>query len=112
MCLISPENSEADLLSSITSTNMQKIIFAQSYAFCGSFMGSTYWPRLDDSLCQLVGQLGCEHLLEVEFRALAVPHGELDIERYLPMFYKKGRVRIVHELTKMIIYCSDRAERS
>ena len=109
---MSPENSESDLLSSITSTNMQKIIFAQSFAFYGSFVGNGYWPRLDESLCRLVDRLGCEHLLEVEFRALVVPDGELDIERYLPMFYKKGRVRILDEMTKMIIYCSDGAKRS
>lgn len=106
ICLQSPENVEPDLVSSITSTNIQKITFTQSLAFCEGCVENTYWPRLENSLCRLVDRLRCGHWLEVEFHVYT-PQNELDFGRYLSRFREKGRVRVLDEMTKMIVYCSD-----
>ena len=83
---------ELDAISSITSTNIRKIVFTQSPAFREIPVNDTYWSRLDDILCRLADRLGC-HLLEVEF--LRVQVWRLNFEKYLPTFREKGLVRIV-----------------
>jgi len=63
--------------------------------------------QFDDSLCRLVDRLGCEGRLEVEFQA--VRDAKLDFDKYIPKFAEKGRVRVVDEADKSVIYCSDGA---
>ncbi|KAF9645698.1 hypothetical protein BDM02DRAFT_3119791 [Thelephora ganbajun] len=112
ICLSSAENAETDLISSISSPNIQKIIFTQSHAFDERFVGDPSWPRLENSLCRLVDQLERKHRLEVEFHVYNMEGGNVDFETYLPKFREKGRVMVLDRTTKMVVYCSDRVKQS
>ena len=112
VCLFFPEDPDPDLVSSITSTKIQKIKFTQSAAFYDCPVGDTYWKRLDNSLCRLADRLGCEHRLLVEFHVIEVEDGELDMAKYLPTFSKKGWVRVWDEQTETDIYRSDGERRT
>ena len=89
-----PETLELNLISSIASTNIQRIAFTQaSTPREPPGPGHPCWTQLDDSLCRLVGQLKCGLRLEVEFRVLNTQawwSGELGFKKYLPRFYEKG----------------------
>jgi hypothetical protein len=86
---------ELKLLSSITSTKIEKIIITHSASFW-FLVGQAYWTQLDDILNRLVGQLEQGLGLEVEFRKMDVPEREIrpDLGKFLPMFMKKGRVKV------------------
>ena len=88
---------ELDLISSITSTNIQRIIFTQCLPpYELPLSDIPHWPILDDSLCRLVDRLECGRRLEVEFRglnALAWWGGELGFKKCLPRSYEKGVTR-------------------
>ena len=87
---------ELNIVSSITSANIQKITLVHSSTFRDYPVGHTYWARLDDSLCRSVDQLGCGgHRPEVEFQADEMQGKKLDFWEYLPRFCEKGEVRIV-----------------
>ena len=90
-----PGTMELDLISSITSTNMQRITFARPLTPQETpTLGYSNWPELDDSLCRLVDRLECGLQLEVEFKALngqAWWDGELGFRKHLPKFYEKGK---------------------
>ena len=81
---------ELDLISSITSTNIQKIRFAVS-----PVQDRPGWTQLDDSLCRLVDRLECGLRLEMSFRDAAMQKwwtGEQVLEKHLPRFYEKGGI--------------------
>ena len=78
------------LISSITSTKIEKITLNYSSAF-GHFVRQPHWTRLDNILVKLGEQSECELGLLVEIRvALITPDEELT--KYLPRFVEKGRV--------------------
>jgi len=87
-----PGTPELNLISSITSTNIQKIAFTRPYSPPESLpLDHPNWTKLDYSLCQLVDRSECG--LEVEFQALDVQawwSGELGFKKYLPRFFEKG----------------------
>ena len=85
-----PDDAELVLISSITSTKIEKITLNYSSAF-GYFVRQPHWTRLDDILVKLGEQSECELGLLVEIRvALITPDEELT--KYLPRFVEKGRV--------------------
>jgi len=87
-----------DLLSSISSTKIQKVTFVH----VPSFRSSSRWGNLDDPLCRLVGPPGREHEVKVDFRfpdagvvEMDEPTGEPKIVRSLAKFRERGRMRVV-----------------
>ena len=97
---------ELNLVSSITSTNIEKIILTHSTAFRLP-TGHAYWTQLDDILIRLVGRLERGLRLEVAFRDVTVTwRRRSDLGEHLPMFVKKGRM-MVFDIRKRPIYCSD-----
>lgn len=98
---------QLELLSSITSTNIQKITFNGSRTFelhtVVSHRADADWARLDDVLCHLADMPGCEHLIEAEFSVSVLPDRWLDPSVYLPGFHEKGRVKVVEDKTGMVV---------
>ena len=98
----SPSSAYQTLLSSITSTELQKIIFQVSHIDYRQRFGTKLegWVPIDEQLCQVVDQLrtkGYNRTLVVELRLGKVGS---DIEKYcfakfLPKFREKGVVTIV-----------------
>jgi len=87
-----PRIVELNVISSITSTKIQKIKFTRPLS-PGETPVSDHpnWTLLDDSLCRLVDQPENGHRLEVEFQAFQEWWGgELGLKKYLPRFYEKG----------------------
>ncbi|KAF9648099.1 hypothetical protein BDM02DRAFT_2349858 [Thelephora ganbajun] len=95
-----PQEGERILISSITSTNLRKLVFPQ---FWPDFLKNTCWVPFDDMICRLVDRLqasGYKHILELEFRACFEVLGEeVHVEDFLPKFQEKGLVRIVDFLS-------------
>jgi len=89
---------ESNLISSITSTNIQRITFTRPLQFKGQqAVDDPDWTRLDDSLCRLVDRLKCGPQLEVGFLALNAQQwwsGELGFKKCLPRFYEKGETGV------------------
>ena len=103
---------EVSLFSSITSTNLQRIVLPTRYGFerMGDPVFAPYYRSIDDCLCQLVGRLrrsGYKRRLEVVFRIKDVPDDEQVFEEFLPRFREQGRVKIMQELGGRIVYSSD-----
>lgn len=94
-------DAELNLISSITSTKIEKIILTCSPAF-GLSASDTYWTRLDEMLVELAGR--SKRKLEMEFRS--VSDGKLVTVNYLPKFRGKGRV-VVFGGQREMIHCSD-----
>ena len=94
---------ELNLLSSITSAKIEKIVISRSTAFQLPVVHA-YWSRLDDILSRLVEGLEPGLRLVVEFREVSIGLDERRLER-LPMFLKKGRMAIFDE--NELLYCSD-----
>ena len=94
-----PTVAELNLISTITSTSIQRIIFNRSFVLQEiPAPDLPDWTRLDRSLCQLVGRLGRGLRLSVEFKALDAQawwDGDLDFRKHLSMFYEKSLVRPV-----------------
>jgi hypothetical protein len=99
------DNAELKLLSSITSTKIEKITITHSASFW-SPEGHPYWTQLDDILNQLARRLECGLRLEVEFRDVDTPGRETmsDLRKRLPMFVNKGQVRVFDNDGS--VYCS------
>jgi hypothetical protein len=96
-----------DLISSISSTKIEKIILTRSVVFRFS-EARTAWARLDKILVQLVHR-SKRSTLEVEFRDVSVTwEGKLNLGKYLPMFVEKGRMTVL-DPEGQLIYCSDGA---
>lgn len=97
-------DTELDVISSIESRKIEKIIFANTNAF-GHLVDNAFWTRLDDILIELVGRLDCK--LEVEFRdAKLGTKGWFNKKAPLPKFVEEGRVIVSDELGDLV-YCSD-----
>jgi hypothetical protein len=97
-----------NLISSITSTKLERIILAHLFAF-RILVDDSLWMRLDDVLVRLVERLTVRAELKVEFRHVPVKRGwERDWGKRLPMFVEKGRMT-VFDLESQLIYCSDAA---
>ena len=87
-----PKDLELALISSITSTRIQRITFAGPLIRERAVENSHIWPQLDDSLCKLVGRLECGIWLEVEFRALNAQAwwgGKHGFRKHLPKSFEK-----------------------
>lgn len=102
-----PEEEERTLISSITSTNLRKLVLGiRSMRFGREDFPSfnSYFASLDDTLCGLINRLqmsGYKHTLEVEFRTPIVElDEEVRHEKFLPKFKEKGRVRIMREISR------------
>ena len=101
---------EVDLISSITSMNIQKIIFRSASEFREFSMGHNYWTQLDDVLWRLADRPNYKLRLEVEFRHVWDGwSGGSSLEKHLPRFLEKGRLRVTNG-EDTLIYCSDSAE--
>lgn len=106
LCSLSLNDVELTLASSIISTTFGKLVLTHSTSFRLP-VGHTYWTKLDDILIRLVRQLDRGIKFEVEFRDVFVTWCvKLDLREYLPMFVRKGRMR-VFDLKKRLIYCSE-----
>ena len=100
-----PNSTHEILLSSITSTELRKVIFSMTWEDWGiSLANMQGWDSIiDKQLCGLVDRLramGYHHTLEAELRV--VKRGRLDsgsggygFTRYLPKFREKGVVIVV-----------------
>ena len=93
-----PTQAIGSLITSITSTNLQKILFSTQGLAETSAASETarLCKVIDDYLCQLVDRLwgsGYECTLEVEFQAWRPPGGS-SLEQILPKFRERGRVRV------------------
>jgi hypothetical protein len=103
-----PDEAELDLISSITSTRIEKITL-NYYSTFGLFVRRAYWTRLDNILVKLGKQSECELGLLVKIRVALVSPGEelwSGLTEYLPRFVEKGRV-IVSDSRERLIHSSD-----
>ena len=89
-------------LSSITSTELQKIIFIAKYIHDRATFERRMenWGLIDNQLCGLVDRLratGYCHTLEVELRLTGIydDPGNYDFTKFLPGFGEKGVVTII-----------------
>jgi len=89
------------LLSSITSTELRKIVFPVSCTHGWNLFsrGMEVWTVTDKLLCGLVDRLGMtgyHHTLEVElqFTETEIDFSEHDFTKFLPEFREKGVVTI------------------
>ena len=101
---------EVSVLSTITSTNIRKIVF---HPFLKADLRDQFWSSLDTELSGLVDRLrasGYQHILDLEFqRDLGFAEMVLGagLDRFLPKFREKGRVTISQSGSGRIFYCSD-----
>ena len=92
-----PGFKEVDILSSVTSTSIQKISLVHRHL--DPYIA---WSCFDKPLCRLANELGCTHKLEVDFRISVegvVETGEdiavAGIADNLSGFREKGQLRVV-----------------
>jgi hypothetical protein len=107
-----PGIEEANLVSSITSTNIQKVTFVHESVVWGLSGFGVNWGVLDDPLCRLVDRSGCKRGLVVDFRFVGVDEqaGESKLVKSLAKFREKGRMRVVcvgPDGSERVIYSSD-----
>ena len=85
-----PAIAELNLISTIASTSIQRIVFSQTFVSQRlPAPDHPDWTRLDRSLCQLIGGSEQGLLLNVEFQALDTQawwDGELGFRKHLPRF--------------------------
>ena len=88
-------------ISSITSTNLSKILFSShsQATTLNAFLSLSHWTEFDDCISALADKLrklGNQRTLEVEFRFVLVASDQSkDLKGFLPKFRERGRVRIV-----------------
>ena len=86
--------------SSITSLNIQKIIFSTPLAcYASRPLEESRWPTFDDCVSALADKLfkmGYKETLEVEFRFEPVFMNQTNRKKFLPKFREKGRVTIMN----------------
>lgn len=101
--MVLPGSYHEVLLSSITSTDLQRIIFPvkqmESWDVFARRMEE--WVLIDEQLCGLVDRLramGYRHTLEAELRLVAVEGGPggYDFAGFLSKFREKGMVTVVN----------------
>lgn len=103
---LSLDDAELNLLSSITSMSVEKIILTHSTAFRLP-AGHAYWAQLDHILVQLVERSERGLRLEVEFRDVSVTwRGDADLGKCLPAFLRKGGM-MVSDTKNEVVYRSD-----
>jgi hypothetical protein len=94
------------LISSITSTKIERIILTRLPAFDRP-AGDSYWMELDDLLVKLVERLRYNLGLDMEFRDVSLAwHGKRDFGECLPMFVERGRITVI-DVEGQLIYRSD-----
>lgn len=108
---------ETDLISTITSTEIQKITLNPLGPLVETVftsLGRDYWTQLDSSLRQLIDRAEYKLRLEVEFRFSSSEKwaGKPLFEEHLPMVHEKARVSAVDIGDGAVVYCSDRARES
>jgi hypothetical protein len=101
-----PQTAGLDIVSSITSADIEKITFTLPDALNGFLSHPTDWKQLDNCLYRLADRLGCGSALEVEIRVGNLSH-EAGCEGYLPRYQEKGQARFVNGDNGMTIYCSN-----
>lgn len=102
MKVTQPTSSYTTLLSSITSTELRKIILVVWYAHNRRTFaqGMERWALVDKGLCELVDRLrlrGYHRTLAVELQLMTVGDdpGKYDFTKFLPEFREKGIAVIV-----------------
>ena len=108
-----PSSCHGVLLSSITSTELRKIIILtrEKYNWRVFLRWVEPWPSVDKQLCEVVDRLrvmGHRHTLEVELRFVQVEGdpAEKDFTKVLPGFREKGVVTIIDDARGDLIYHS------
>ena len=97
---------ELDLVSSISSTIMERIVFTHTTTFWPP-PDHAFWTQLDVILTRLVGRLERGLRLELEFRNFISTRCEgSDFGEHLPKFVERGRVSVFGTRNDLI-YCSD-----
>lgn len=103
--------SEVNLVSSITSPNIQKITFVDSMTW--AFRGRVEWENFDDALYRLADRSAYKCGLEVNLRIMGSEAGcdlESNMKQSLTKFREKGRLRIIredHDGSQRVTYSSD-----
>jgi len=100
-----PRELEQTFISSITSLNLEKLVFAPSRKPFGWVFFTLYWASFDDMICGLVDRLrvaGNEHTLVVEFQTRQAKEMEAEVynKKFLPKFKEKGQVGVVEVLNE------------
>lgn len=105
------------LLTSITSTNLRKIVIPtrllHPWFGVDDPSSTSYYAIVDNSLCQLVERLqgfGYKHRLVVVFNLWQgdiYGHEEMDFEELFPRFRERGRVKVVDGPNDRAVYCSN-----
>lgn len=100
--VVRPSSFHTHLLSSITSTELRKIVFPTNSMYDGTVFARRMgeWRLIDKQLCWLVDQLrttGHRYTLEVQLRLTKVGDdpGKYDFTRFLPEFREAGIVTII-----------------
>lgn len=103
IAVVHPGENERNLISSITSITFQTLVLVAHPAIQNSDLRKPCWIDFDDMICGLVDRLqssGYKNTLEVELRGDKVSTGgEVSHGEFLPKFKKKGRVRIVRNVS-------------
>ena len=101
-----PKEEDRMFISSITSTNLQKIVFGTHHSgpHWDTLLDDPCWVPFDDVICGLVDRLrmsGFTRTLEIELLVTFVEFGEEEFyKKFLPKFKEKGRVRIILALSR------------
>jgi len=111
-----PGQEEANLISSITSTSVQKVTFVHESLVWGFESRHVNWGILDDPLCQLVDRSRCKRELEVDFRLAGTEDmgtdkwtGDLKIVGSFQKFRGRARMRVIwvdRDGSEHVIYSS------
>lgn len=110
MDLTTPHPIHKSLLSSITSTELRRIVFPVTYSGDVGLFAQVMeeWVFIDKLLCELVDRLrvsGYHHILEVEVRPkkIGIDPEEYDFTEVFPGFREKGTVTIIADADYFII---------
>jgi len=108
-----PNSTHEVLLSSITSTELRKIIFPMGYMYNSWIFAARIreWAMIDKQLCELVarlGRTGYRHTLEVEVQFTEVDHdpGKYEFTEFLPEFRERGVVTIIDTVHDLVLHSS------
>jgi len=101
------------LLSSITSTELRKVIFPVRYMYNSRIFAARVrrWASIDKQLCELVarlGRMGYRHTLEVEVQFTEIDYdpGKYEFTQFLPEFREKGVVTIIDVVHDLVLHSS------
>ena len=96
---------ELDIIPSVTSTKIEKIVIAGTAAFSYP-VGNPFWTRLDVILIKLNERSKSKFGLDVEFCNTENVRGKVfDNKFHLPRFVEKGRMTVLDDLNELV-YCS------